>query len=73
MSAPHMDIVIILQYFDTDDDDIYFLVPTIISGISHEIYSSPFVLKKNQAGVLSKYIKEITGKIIYNFFSIRSR
>ena len=73
MSAPHIDIVIIIQYFDTDDDDIYFLVPTIISGISHEIFSTPFVLKKSRAGVLSKYVKEITGKIIYNFFSIRSR
>ena len=72
MSAPYVDIVIVLQYFDSSDDDIYFLVPTIISGISHEIYSTPFVLKKSQAGVLSKYIKDITGKIIYNFFSIRS-
>jgi hypothetical protein len=72
MSAPHIDIVIVLQYFDTDDDDIYFFVPTILSGISHEIYSTPFVLKKSQAGVLSTYIKDITGKIIYNFFSIRS-
>jgi hypothetical protein len=73
MSAPHIDMVIVIRYFDTDDDDIYFLVPTIISGISHEIYSFPFVLRKSQAGILSKYVKEITGKIIYNFFSIRSR
>lgn len=71
MSAPHVDIVIVLQYFYSGDNSIYFLVPTIISGISHEIYSIPFVLKKSQAGILSKYIKEVTGKIIYNFFSMR--